>query len=73
MKEKIEKEMEKSKRKVKWLIKYVRLCVKDMQGYMKEDDFANAKVEVEDAIEVLVWICEELEVLSRLKELLKND
>ena len=72
MKKKIKKEMEKAQERVKEYTKWARMSLRDMMKYLKEEDFANAKIEAEDALERLVWICEELEVLSRLRELLDH-
>jgi len=69
MKEKIKKEMEKAEKIVKESTKYVKESLENMIKYFEEGDFANAKIEAEDALEGLVWICEELEVLTRLREL----
>ena len=62
--------MEKAKRIIKECTTYVRASLRDMMKYLKEKDFANARIEAEDALEKLVWICEEIEILCRLRELL---
>ena len=72
MKEKIEKEIKKAKERVKEYTKWARMSLRDTMKYFKEGDYANAWIEAEDALEKLIWICEELEVLSRLRELLDH-
>ena len=69
MKKKIKKEMEKAQERVKEYTKWARMSLRDMMKYLKEKDFANARIEAEDALEKLIWLTQELEVLSRLREL----
>jgi len=73
MKEKIEKEMKKTKEMIKAFMKYTRLSIRDMQKYFKERDFANAKIEAEDAVDLLMWISQELEVLARLEKISEDE
>lgn len=73
MKRKIEKEMKKTKEMIKAFMKYTRLSIRDMQKYFKEGDFANAKIEAEDAVDLLMWISQELEVLARLEKISEDE
>ena len=73
MKEKFEKEKKETKEKIIELTKWIKMSIKDMLDYLNEDDFENAKVEAEDIVDLAVWICEELEAMARLKELLEDD
>ena len=73
MKEKFEKEKKKAKEKITELTKWINVNIKDMLDYLNEDDFENARDEAEDIVELAVWICEELEVMARLKKILEDD
>jgi len=73
MKEKFEKEKKETKERITALTKWMEESIKDMLDYLSEDDFENAKVEAEDIVDLAVWICEELEAMARLKELLEDD
>ena len=73
MKKKIEKVIKKVKIETEAFMEYARASFEYMQKYFKEGDFANARIEAEDAAEALIWISQELEAMARLKELLEDE
>jgi len=73
MKKKFEKEKKKAKEKIMEFAKWIKVNIKDMLDYLSEDDFENARDEAEDIVELAVWICEELEVMARLKKMLEDE
>ncbi len=73
MKKKIEKVIKKVKIETEAFMEYARASFEYMQKYFKEGDFANARIEAEDAAEALIWISQELEVMARLKKMLEDD
>lgn len=72
VKGKIKEEMERYKKAIKDLIKEVRMCVADMQKFLKDEEWVDLRLEVEDAIHKLVWITQEADILLCLERLLMN-
>ena len=70
MKKKIEKEMKISKKAIKEFIKDVKESIADISKYLEREDWENLRLEAESAIEGLIWMSQEADILSRLERLL---
>ena len=70
MKKKIEKEMKISKKAIKEFIKDVKESIADISKYLEKEDWENLRLEAESAIEGLIWMSQEADILSRLERLL---
>jgi len=73
MKEEIEKEMKRSKKAIKEFIKNVRESLADISRYLEKEDWENLRLEAESAIEGLIWMSQEADILSRLERLLTEE
>ena len=71
--EKIEKEMEWSKEVIKESIKEVRKDLADIAKYLESEDWVNLRLEAEGAIQRLIWVSQEADILFRLERLLLRE
>ena len=70
MKEKIEKEMKESKSFIEKCINNAKGNLANILRYVEEEDWENLRLEAEDAIETLIWLSQEADILFRLERLL---